>query len=473
MWNFKRSVRTTALIGALTAAAWSSALAQTQFDKHMEASTLNTGGDPVMVHPWRAFYCNLPDDNNAIVLAERQKNSIRVPLTQILDDVWYIGSEYVGQYFLKNSQGFVMIDGGNNAAEMLNYNIPALQSLGWGPSAPLHAALITHGHGDHDGGAMQIKTSTGATIYLGSADAGNKAYAPVTLDSAVLTPYDITVGGRTITVLSTPGHTVGATGFVIRGFDAGKNVNMFVSGGSSMSATSVPLIRSYLDSMERTYALLKDMKVDTASNPHVYWDGSLSLIKKIQAEGRKSPSQFIIGNEKLLRAFAIGRTCTAAWLARQDPSASVPVWRVSSIDFLPASPVPNRIAAKVTNGWGPVAYQPVTFTVEGTGAVCTTTTDDKGVATCGAQMGPLRPGIDRITAAFAGASSPDIVDLGSERTATFDVGCADLSAAKAAVGTRKGDAKYVARLDANGDGLIDIRDISGMARFVPAGTSCK
>lgn len=473
MTRWTKALRPLALAAAATTAAVAAAQPQTEFDRHMEASRLNTGGDPTMVHPWRAFYCNLPDDNNQIVLAERTKNSIRVPLTQIMDDVWYIGTEYVGQYILRNGSGFVMIDGGNNAAEMRNFNLPALQSLGLGTAGPLHSALITHGHGDHDGGAGQIKESTGATIYLGSADAANKAYAPITLDSSVLTPYDISTGGRTVTVLSTPGHTPGATGFVIRARDGGKEVKLFVSGGSSMSANSVPAIASYLDSMERTYALLKDMKVDSASNPHVYWDGSLALIKKIQAEGRKTPSQFIIGNEKLLRAFAIGRECTAAWLAKQDPTTSVPVWRVSSLEFLAASPGPNRIAARLSNGWGPVANQTVTFSLQGSGAACTATTDASGVATCASRFGPLRPGIDRITASFAGATGAGVVDLGSERQATVDSGCSDLAQAKSAVGARKGQDRYVERLDLDNNGLIDIRDISGIARLMVPGTACR
>ena len=412
-----------ALLGSAAVAAAAGAVAQTEFEKHMDASFRNTGGDPLMTYPWRAFYCNLSDDNNAIVIAERQKNSIRMPLTQILDDVWYIGTEYVGQYFLKDANGIVMIDAGNNAAEMVNYNLPALQALGMGPGLPLHGVLVTHGHFDHDGGAQQLKTSTGAPIYLGSADAVNKAYAPLTLNSAVLTPYDIVVGGRTITVLSTPGHTAGATGFVVRAKDAGREVKLFVSGGSSLVATNVPLIRAYLDSMERTYALLKQMKVDTASNPHTYWDGSRELIKAIQAEGRKTPSQFIIGNERLLRAMAIGRTCTAAWLARQDPTSVVPVWRVSTLEFLPASPSPRHLAARLTNGWGPIAHQTVTFAVEGRGAVCTATTDAEGVARCRARMGPLRPGRDRIKAEFAGAATTDIVDLASETTALVQPRC--------------------------------------------------
>lgn len=448
---------------------------QTQFELQMEASRLNTGGDPKMAYPWRAFYCNLSDDNNAIVLAERTKNSIRMPLTQILDDVWYIGSEYVGQYILKNESGFVMIDAGNTAVEMQTYSLPALRTLGLGTAAPLNAVLVTHGHADHDGGAAALKASTGAPIYLGSADAANKSYAPITLNSAVLTPYDLNVGGRTITVLSTPGHTAGATGFVVRAKDAGKDVKLFVSGGSSLQATDLPLIRAYLASMETTYALLKSEKVDTASNPHVYWDGSRELIKQVQSEGRKNPSQFIIGNEKLLRAMAIGRTCTAAWLARQDPTSVAPVWRVSAVDFLPASPTPGRLSARVSNGWGPVAGQTVTFSVQGGPALCTAKTGTDGVASCTSNAATPKTGVDRVVASFAGTSTDTVVDLGSESTALAEEfqtsACRDLTQVRAAVGSRKGDATYSARLDVNNDGVIGVGDIQGVLGLFSAGAS--
>ncbi|MFG5408868.1 MBL fold metallo-hydrolase [Piscinibacter sakaiensis] len=402
---------------AATAAPQAPAIQPTNFELQMEASRLNTGGDPRMVHPWRAFYCNLSDDNNAIVLAERQRNSIRMPLTQILDDVWYIGTEYVGQYVLRNEQGLVMIDAGNSAAEMNNFNLPALRSLGLGTGMPLHAVLVTHGHGDHDGGAAELKSATGAPIYLGSADASGKAYAPTALDSSVLTPYDIQVGGRTITVLSTPGHTAGATGFVVRAKDGGKEVRLFVSGGSSLVANNPGLVRAYLASMESTYAMLKALKVDTASNPHTYWDGSRDLIKRIQSEGLKSPSQFVIGNQALLRAMAIGRTCTAAYLAKQDPTAAPSVWRVSELDFLPASPAPGRVAARLSNGWGPVAGQTVSFKLDSGALLCSAVTGADGTATCASTSAPLRAGVDRVTAEFAGASTAAVVDLPSEAAA--------------------------------------------------------
>ncbi len=449
---------------------------QSQFELHMEASRLNTGGDPVMVHPWRAFYCNLSDDNNAIVLAERQRNSIRVPLTQIFDDVWYIGTEYVGQYILRDTNGFVMIDGGNSAQEMRDYNLPALMQLGWGSGAALHGVLITHGHRDHDGGALELKKATGAPIYLGSADAAGKDYAPVTLDSMNQEPYDIVVGGRTITVLSTPGHTAGATGFVVQAKDGGKNVKLFVSGGSSLSTDNIPLIQGYLGSMERTYDLVKRLKIDTASNPHIYWDGSRELIYRIRADGLKTPSQFIIGNNKLLRAMAIGRECTAAWLARKDPSAQIPVWRVSTTQFLAGSPSPNRITARVSNGWGPVAGQPVAFTTERGEPVCAGVTDSAGIASCPMPTPALAAGVDRLIATFAGATATDVVDLGSDSVALFEESavsvCRDLAQARKATGSRLGDAGYDARLDMDGDNTISREDIQRITVLVPSGTSC-
>ena len=107
----------------LAAAAMGHAAAQTsQAETHRDAATRNVGSDTFMMQNARAFYCNLTDDNNAIVIAARATNSIRVPLTQVFDDVWIIGSRYVAQYLIKTADGFVMVDSGNNATEVQTYD---------------------------------------------------------------------------------------------------------------------------------------------------------------------------------------------------------------------------------------------------------------------------------------------------------------------------------------------------------------
>lgn len=52
------------------------------------------------------------------------------------------------------------------------------------------------------------------------------------------------------------------------------------------------------------------------------------------------------------------------------------------------------------------------------------------------------------------------------------VSCADLSAATASVGKRTGQAGFAVAADLDQNGIVDVRDISGISRLLPAGTRC-
>lgn len=296
------------LASALLVLMTGNALAQTQTSVHIDAANRNVGNDTFLKENARAFYCNLPEDNNSIVLAARATNATRVPLTQIFDDVWIVGTRYVAQYIIKTADGFVMVDGGNNAKEVETYNYPALQSLGLSAAYPLKEIFLTHGHGDHDGGAKWLLDNLGARSWLGSADAAGKEYAPISIDSTKLSAQDISVGGKTFTALATPGHTPGSTSAVLTVRDNGKDVKVLINGGQSMTS-SIPQVVQYLDSIERTYALAKAMNVEGVMTPHIYWDGTHKKVDEIVANGRSKPSQFVFGNEGVLRQLAVAREC--------------------------------------------------------------------------------------------------------------------------------------------------------------------
>jgi hypothetical protein len=109
------------------------ATAQTQSDIHRDAATRNSGGDPFMLKYARAFYCNLADNNNQIVIESRGWNNttgtganakFRIPMTQIFDDVWFVGNHYVGQYLIKTPTGLVQVDAANNTNEVITFNHP-------------------------------------------------------------------------------------------------------------------------------------------------------------------------------------------------------------------------------------------------------------------------------------------------------------------------------------------------------------
>lgn len=411
------------IVAALFTAA-SLATAQTRTDIHRDAATRNVGDDPFMMTYARAFYCNLADNNNQIVINSRGWNNTtgtganaqyRIPMTQIFDDVWFVGNHYVGQYLIKTADGLVQVDAANNANEVATFNYPAMQALGLSATYPLKGVLLTHGHGDHDGGANWLKTNVGTEIFLGSADAANKAYAPTAIDSTDLSMRQMSIGGKNFWILPTPGHTNGSTSSVVEVQDHGKTVRVLTNGGQSMSSTSIPAVANYLDSIERTYVMVKALNVAGVMTPHIYWDGEGEKMREIIATGRTNPSQHVYGHESVVRQMVVARECSAAWLSRLDATAMLPVWRYNTMEFVGGAPTPTKVAAKVKNGWGPLANQRVRFSVDETGASCTATTDANGVASC--DVRPLRPHKDRITARFEGAETMDFVDLPAEATA--------------------------------------------------------
>lgn len=410
---------------ALSALATAAALAaaQSQTDVHRDAATRNALGDPFMLQYSRAFYCNLADNNNQIVIASRGWNNTtgtgpnaqyRIPATQIFDDVWFVGNHYVGQYVIKTADGLVQVDAANNANEVQTFNYPLMLSLGLSATYPLKAVFLTHGHGDHDGGASWLKANLNPQIFLGSADAGAKAYAPTTIDSTNLSMREMSIGGKRFWVLPTPGHTQGSTSAVLEAQDHGRTVRVLINGGQSMT-NSIPQVAQYLDSIERTYVMVKALQVDGVMTPHIYWDGEGAKMRDILANGRSNPGQHVYGHEAVVRQMVVARECSAAWLTRLDTTAVLPVWRYNVIEFVDGAPTPNKVMARVHNGWGPLVNQSVRFSVTGTGASCTAVTDANGLASCAVH--PLRPHKDRLTASFEGAESADFVDLPAATTA--------------------------------------------------------
>jgi glyoxylase-like metal-dependent hydrolase (beta-lactamase superfamily II) len=461
------------LVASATVAAITNVAAQTpsEFDKHLNAATRNAIGDPGLLQSTRKYLCMYPEDRQDLVGEVRSGASTPVPLTRIADDAWYIGNRYVGQYILRSGTGFVLIDSLDNTAEAQQFTLPALQSLGLDVNLPLETLLLTHGHFDHDGGAAFLKSALDPKIYIGSGDAAGKPYAPLVFDSKNLSPRPVQAGGRTITLMPTPGHTPGTTAYVVPVHDNGRVVNLLVSGGSGMVAT-VSASRNYLDSVERTYGLAKAMNVEGGMHPHPILDGSLPKIDQIMSSGLTKPSQFVVGNDRYLRHLAIWRECAAAFAAKVDSTAVIPEWRASAIEFVSGSPSPNRVSAKLFNGWGPLANQKVTFTVADRGAACSAITDQNGVATCRSKFGPFRAGADVVTASFDGGTYSDHVDLGSRATANVDNACGDWLAVRAAMSAKRGDDQYDERLDFDQNGVIDGSDLSTAVRGIQPGL-CK
>ncbi len=439
------------------------AQSQSQRDMHLEAATRNTGGDSFLKDWTRDRYCMYVD--NPALLAQIRTQRAPLPLMQIFDDVWFVGFQNVGQFIVKNPNGFTLIDTLNSGADVDNYTYPALKSLGLDSSASLLGAYITHGHFDHDGGADRLRAIFGPNfpIYLGSGDIAGKTYAPIPLDSDNLGYQSFSLGGRQMTVLSSPGHTPGTMSAIFPVRDNGIERNLLVVGGTAIPM-NISASRSYLRSVERMYQAVRDFNAVGTLHPHGIIDGGNQHMEQIARQKTRVANPYIIGNEKLLRTVAIMRECGAAQVAQVDSTAKEPVWRVTSLAFDAQSPSTSRMAASLRSDWGPVPDQEVVFRLKTSGAMCTAMTDSNGLATCGSRF-TVQPK-DEVTVSFAGKANGDYVDLPAMRTAHVSnlqcdidsngsVDRRDISAIMLGINRPivAGDP-----LDADGDGKVTIND---------------
>jgi hypothetical protein len=183
----------------------------------------------------------------------------------------------------------------------------------------------------------------------------------------------------------------------------------------------------YLDGSERLYWLAKLEGADTTMHTHPFVDGTLNRIDTIVAQGgRGEKNPFILGKSQTLRSLAMLRECSAAKVAQLDATQVIPVWRVTTLEFLDQSPSNGGVSAKLSSAWGPVANQGVTFTVENSSddprghgrdkgnpqEICVAKTNAEGIATCSSVRKDALP-FDTVVARFEGATVPDHVDLPS------------------------------------------------------------
>ena len=251
--------------------------------------------------------------------------------TQIFDNLYYVGNEFVGVLVLRTSAGLILFDSSSSADEAEHHLVPGLVKLGLNPKQ-IKYVVVTHGHWDHFGGAAYLQQNFGAKIALGAADWDLIEKAPKTSveasdhpipkrDVAVTDGQKLTLGDTTVTLYVTPGHTPATVSAIVPVRDGGVVRQLSLYGSVAFPPSIEPTervggLRKYDESVQRFGEISKKAGTLGILNTHVFADGSLTRIASVQTRKPGQPNPFLIGAEATARYYSILHECLQAALLR-------------------------------------------------------------------------------------------------------------------------------------------------------------
>jgi metallo-beta-lactamase class B len=250
-----------------------------------------------------------------------------VPPSRVFDDLYYLGTDFVGAWAITTSDGIILIDALNTWREARDLIEGGLRAVGLDP-ARIRAVVVMHGHGDHYGGAAYLQERFAPRVYMSAADwefaprwldswtaAGGAAaamFGPIPARDAVMEDGQrLTVGDTTVTFHLTPAHTPGCLSALIPVTDGGTPHLLAVWGGTALP-DDLPAKQEYRRSVERFMAILASAPVDGIVTAHPFVDGTLDKLAALRRRGPGDPHPFVIGPEAVQRYMGVHLRCVQA-----------------------------------------------------------------------------------------------------------------------------------------------------------------
>ena len=135
------------------------------------------------------------------------------PAFKIAGNLYYVGTADLAVYLIRTPQGNIVIN--SDFPEDVPTIRKSIEQLGFKYS-DTKIILISHAHGDHDGGVGVMQKETGARVMIMDADVAQvqstaQGRPGAKVDRTLHDGDTVELGGSTLVAHLTPGHTLGCT----------------------------------------------------------------------------------------------------------------------------------------------------------------------------------------------------------------------------------------------------------------------
>ena len=199
---------------------------------------------------------------------------------KIVGPISFVGTKGLGVWLISTSEGHILLNTGMpSSGPMIEASI---RTLGLKPE-DVRLLLTGHAHIDHVGGHAYLKKLSGAQVAMMDAEADvlrtggtldffygkdveAMGYEPVKVDRVFRDGDTIKLGDVALTARLTPGHTKGATTFIMNVVEGGKIYTVVFPDGSGVNpgnrVAKDPSYPGIGDDYRRTLSVLETLKPD-------------------------------------------------------------------------------------------------------------------------------------------------------------------------------------------------------------------
>jgi metallo-beta-lactamase class B len=239
---------------------------------------------------------------------------------KVYDNLYFVGGKIHSAWALNTPEGIILIDTifPYNSQELIE---GGLRKVGLDPKN-IKYVIISHAHSDHIGGAEMLQSKYNAQVVMGAPDWDSVASYPNRFKTmspkrniVATDGMKITLGGTTVNIWLTPGHTPGTLSYTFTVQDRGKSVNVAYSGGTAfnfVNNTPDPGIRNfqtYIDSQKHISEKAAGATVILSN--HSEFDNAYDKNRMLAGRG-DGPHPYEVGAPAVQRYFQVLSNCARA-----------------------------------------------------------------------------------------------------------------------------------------------------------------
>ena len=237
---------------------------------------------------------------------------------RVADNFYFIGTKIHSAWALAGSQGIIVIEALFDYAAQ-DEILGGLKKLGL-DSNKVKYVILSHAHGDHDGGAKMLQDAIpGVHLVYGAEDweaidkapthMGGKPKHDVTGDDGMT----ISVGDASVRIVTMPGHTPGTLSYLFEVRDHGKPMRIAYAGGTAIPFhATADYYDRYIASAKKMAKAAADYGATAVLSNHTEFDDA--YFKAHAADDRKDgeANPFDVGKDGVARYFAVVDACSTA-----------------------------------------------------------------------------------------------------------------------------------------------------------------